>query len=124
MSRTLTFLVVEDESIIALAITMQIKRLGHCVGATVPSGEEALAALEAVRPDLVLMDIHLSGEMDGIETARRIRERGGPPVAYITAYNDQETRAAALATTPLAFLPKPVGPPELIALARQVAELG
>ena len=119
----LTILVVEDERIIALALEMLIRKLGHRVGASVVSGEAALAALETVRPDLVLMDIHLEGGLDGIETARLMQERGGPPVAFATAYTDVETRTRALAIMPLAFLPKPVGPPELKALVRQLASL-
>jgi CheY-like chemotaxis protein len=116
----LTFLVVEDERIISLAMGLHIRQLGHRVGASVASGEAALAALGAVRPDLVLMDIHLEGKLDGIETARLMSERGGPPVAYATAYADPATRARAQATQPLAFLCKPVGPAELRALVDQL----
>jgi CheY-like chemotaxis protein len=112
----LTILVVEDERIIALALEMLIRKLGHRVGASVVSGEAALAALETVRPDLVLMDIHLEGGLDGIETARMIRELGGPPLAYATAYTDPETRARALSTAPLAFLSKPVSPEDIRSL--------
>ena len=93
MSEALTFLEVEDERIISLAMGMHIRNLGHRVGASVSTGEDALAALASVQPDLVLMDIQLEGELDGIETARRMMEQGGPPVAYATAYNDAETRA-------------------------------
>ncbi|OGR36027.1 MAG: hypothetical protein A2051_02675 [Desulfovibrionales bacterium GWA2_65_9] len=120
---TLVFLVVEDERIISLAMEMHIRQLGHRVGASVASGEAALAALASMRPDLVLMDIHLEGELDGIETARLMQEHGGPPVAYATAYTDPDTRARAQSTRPLAFLPKPVGPAELKALVQQLRSL-
>jgi len=116
----LTILVVEDEHIISLAMEMHITKLGHRVGARVTSGEAALEALDNARADLVLMDIHLDGQLDGIETTRLIRERGGPPVAYATAYTDPETRARALSTKPLAFLPKPVSPADIEALVRRV----
>ncbi|MDO9633194.1 MAG: response regulator [Humidesulfovibrio sp.] len=119
----LTFLVVEDERIISLAMELHIRKLGHRVSASVASGEAALEALGQERPDLVLMDIHLEGGLDGIETARLMQERGGPPVAFATAYTDVETRTRALAIMPLAFLPKPVGPLELKALVRQLASL-
>lgn len=119
-SAPLTFLVVEDERIISLAMEMHIRNLGHRVGASVASGEDALAALGRVRPDLVLMDINLEGKLDGIETAQLMRERGGPPVAYATAYTDPQTRARAQATMPLAFLAKPVGPAEINALVQQL----
>ncbi|MDO9084363.1 MAG: response regulator [Humidesulfovibrio sp.] len=116
----LTILIVEDERIIALAMEMLIRKLGHRAFASVPSGEAALAALARARPDLVLMDINLEGELDGIETARRIRRQGGPPLAYTTAYTDSETRARALSTKPLAFLPKPVSPADIRALVQQL----
>ncbi|MBU1229978.1 MAG: response regulator [Proteobacteria bacterium] len=99
----LNILLVEDERVISLAMELLIRKLGHRVGASVSSGEEALAVLDSVRPDLVLMDIHLQGELDGIETARQIRGLGGPPLAFVTAYTDPETQARALATDPLAF---------------------
>ncbi len=119
----LVFLVVEDERIISLAMEMHIRHLGHRVGASVASGEAALAALASVRPDLVLMDIHLEGKLDGIETVRLMMEQGGPPVAYATAYTDPDTRARAQSTRPLAFLPKPVGPAEIQALVQQLHAL-
>lgn len=120
----LRFLLVEDERIIALGMEAIIRRLGHSVTASVPSGEAALAALKDQRPDLVLMDIHLEGDLDGIETARRIREQGGPPVAFASAYTDADTRARAMALEPLAFLPKPVGMGELVGLASRLAPAG
>jgi two-component system, response regulator PdtaR len=122
ISGPLTILVVEDERIISLAVEMHIKNLGHRVGASVATGEAALAVLDSVRPDLVLMDIHLEGELDGIETARRIIEHGGPPVAYATAYTDPETRARALATKPLAFLSKPLALADILALVQQLRQ--
>lgn len=118
----LNILLVEDERIIALAMELLIRKLGHRVGASVSSGEAALAALDRVRPDLVLMDIHLEGTQDGIETAWRIRELGGPPLAFITAYTDPETQARAQATGPLAFLPKPVSPADIRGLVARVPQ--
>lgn len=105
----LCVLVVEDERIISLALASMLRSLGHQVAACVPSGEEALAAVERLKPDLVLMDIHLEGKLDGIATAQAIRERKGPPVAFTSAYTDEATRMRALAVAPLAFLPKPLG---------------
>lgn len=119
-SGQLTILVVEDERIIALAMEVIIKNLGHRVSASVASGEDALACLQRARPDLVVMDIHLKGSLDGIETARLIRAQGGPPVAYATAYTDPETMARALSTEPLAFLAKPVSPADIKALVQRL----
>lgn len=101
-------LVVEDERIISMALTSLLRGLGHQVTACVASGEAALVALEGLRPDLVLLDIHLEGELDGIATAQAIRERKGPPVAFTSAYTDAETRQRAQVLEPLAFLSKPV----------------
>ncbi|MHC1699859.1 MAG: response regulator [Humidesulfovibrio sp.] len=116
----LNILLVEDERIISLAMEMLIRKMGHRVGACVPTGEAALELLPGLRPDLVLMDIHLEGRLDGIETARLMREQGGPPVAYATAYTDAETRARAQATMPLAFLPKPIGPADIKSLVQML----
>jgi CheY-like chemotaxis protein len=104
----LCVLVVEDERIISMALTSLLRGLGHRVSACVASVEAALAALDDQRPDLVLLDIHLEGELDGIATALAIRERKGPPVAFTSAYTDAETRQRAQALEPLAFLSKPV----------------
>lgn len=116
----LCVLVVEDERIISLALTSMLRSMGHRVSACVASGEEALASIERLMPDLVLLDIHLEGRLDGIATAQVIRERKGPPVAFTTAYTDAATRERALALGPLAFLPKPVAANDI---KRIVAEL-
>ncbi len=73
-------LVVEDESLLAEDIQERLKNLGYEVAAVVHSGEEALAGVAAAQPDLVLMDIRLKGKMDGIDTARVVRERFNLPV--------------------------------------------
>lgn len=117
-------LVVEDERIISLAMSAMLRALGHRVLACVASGEEALAAASSLAPDLVLMDIRLEGEMDGIDAARAIRKGRDVPVAFTTAYTDPATRDRALATGPLAFLPKPVTPRDLVNLFAALAPLG
>lgn len=114
-------LVVEDERIISLALAAMLRGLGHRVAACVPSGEAALELLLHHRPDLVLLDIHLEGELDGIATAHAMRERNGPPVAFTTAYTDSETIRRAMALEPLAFLAKPLAPHDIQKL---VAGLG
>lgn len=109
-------LVVEDERIVALEMRMTLGRMGHRVCGHAPSGEEALQACDRERPDLVLMDIMLEGGLDGIETARILRERHGIPVIYCTAYTDADTLRRALDTKPCGFLSKPVDISELRAL--------
>jgi len=101
-------LIVEDERLISLATSKMLEHLGHRVLARLPSAEEALARLETIRPDFVLMDIHLEGRMDGIAAGDIIRERWHIPVVYTTAYTDPDTRRRADATKPLAFLAKPL----------------
>lgn len=112
----LSVLVVEDERIISMALSSMLRGLGHQVAGCVASGEAALEALERLKPDLVLLDIHLEGDLDGIATALAIRERKGPPVAFTSAYTDAATRQRALALEPLAFLAKPLAPHDIKAL--------
>lgn len=119
----LLVLVVEDERIISLALASMLRTLGHRVAGCVASGEEALASLELLKPDLVLLDIHLEGDLDGIATAQAIRERQGPPVAFTSAYTDAATRERALAVGPLAFLPKPLGAGDIGKLVAGLAKL-
>lgn len=101
-------MIVEDEAITAMATGAMLKRLGHEVLASVSSGEAALEACRARRPDLVLMDIRLDGQLDGIETARLLHESDNVPVVFISAYADDKTRLRAAALHPLAFVPKPL----------------
>src|SRR6266516_2703399 len=101
-------LVVEDESLLAEDIQERLKNLGYEVAAVAHSGEEALARVAAAQPDLVLMDIRLKGKMDGIDTARVVRERFNLPVVYLTGEADGATLERAKATEPLGFLLKPI----------------
>ena len=101
-------LIVEDEPLVGQELKAALQDIGCQVSAVVPSGEEALAKLKLNRADLVLMDIVLRGKLDGIETARVIRQHWGVPVAFITAFADKSVRELALMTKPVAVLYKPV----------------
>ena len=101
-------LVVEDEPIVAMDIQRRLEQLGHSVFGVYARGEDAVEAIKQQQPDLVIMDIRLSGAIDGIETARRIREHYDLPVVYLTAYADDETLLRARDTGPAAYLMKPV----------------
>jgi len=101
-------MIVEDEAITAMATGAMLKRLGHEVSASVSSGEAALEAFRRRRPDLILMDIRLDGQLDGIETVKILRKSDDVPVAYVTAYVDDQTRSRAAETRPLAFVAKPL----------------
>ena len=100
-------LIVEDETILALNLEMFLKKLGHNVIGIVTSGEEAIVKVKDIPPDLVLMDIRLNGEMDGIETANKIHRVYDIPVIYITAFSDEETLNRAKITEPLGYIIKP-----------------
>jgi PAS domain S-box-containing protein len=99
-------LIVEDERITAEDIKGALESVGYKVPATTSSGEEAIKMVEEFRPDLVLMDIMLEGEMDGIEAAEQIRERFGIPVIYLTAYSDPSTVQRAKITEPSGYILK------------------
>jgi DNA-binding NtrC family response regulator len=100
-------LIVEDEIIIARELEIILRNLRYEVCATVVSGEAALQATEKYRPDLILMDIMLIGDMDGIETSSRITSANDLPVVYITAYDDQQMLDRAKLTEPYGFILKP-----------------
>jgi len=101
-------MIVEDELIISLASARMVQKLGHRVLVQASSGEEAIARLEFLRPDLVFMDIHLEGSLDGIETGAIIRERWNVPIAYASAFTDDKTRRRAEETEPVGFMAKPL----------------
>ncbi len=100
-------LVVEDEIIVAEDIAGRLKKLGYAVTATVASGEEALEKVAENRPDLVLMDIVLKGEMDGVTAAEKIRTRVDVPTVFLTAYADDKTLERAKLTNPFGYIIKP-----------------
>jgi hypothetical protein len=108
-----TILVVEDERIIANDIQQTLKALGYAVPVTVATGKQAIAAVSESRPDLVLMDISLSGAMDGIAAAQAIRTRFGVPIVYLTSYSDEATLSRAMKTVPHGYLLKPFSDREL-----------
>jgi CheY-like chemotaxis protein len=106
-------LIVEDEGIIALDISLIVAKLGHSVSGVVYSGEESVREAGKIRPDVVLMDIRLKGKIDGLQAARMIGARYHIPIIYITALSDSTTLERAWATKPLAFLQKPFDEREL-----------
>lgn len=106
-------LVVEDESIVAADIQDRLESMGYEVPTTVASGEKAVEQAGALRPDLVLMDIQLKGQMDGVEAADQIRQRFGIPVIYLTANADHPTVQRAKVTEPFGYVIKPFEEREL-----------
>lgn len=121
-------MLVEDERIVAFDLKRQLHGFGYHVGSVVASGEQAIRKVEEARPDLVLMDIHLEGRMDGIEAAAAIRSRHRIPVVFLTAYAEEDTLGRALDSRPFGYLVKPCEGRELhatiqMALARHEDEL-
>ena len=106
-------LVVEDESIVAEHIRRSLQDMGYSVPSVASSGEKAIKMVEENRPDLVLMDILLQGEMDGIEAARLILSRFNIPVVYLTAYSDEKIIERAKITEPFGYIIKPFNEREL-----------
>jgi CheY-like chemotaxis protein len=100
-------LVVEDEALVSAAIQTCLQNLGHQVAATAVTGEEAVRKAVSLDPDLVLMDIRLKGQVDGIESAARITEARHIPIVYLTAHSDDETLVRARSTEPYGFILKP-----------------
>jgi diguanylate cyclase (GGDEF)-like protein/PAS domain S-box-containing protein len=113
MSRA-KILIVEDESIIAMDLRVRLTALGYTVFSTVSTGEAAIQLAETMRPDLVLMDIVLKGEMDGITAAEQIRKRFDIPVIYATAYSDDQTLQRARVAEPFGYVLKPFADRELV----------
>ncbi len=100
-------MIVEDEWITADDIKTSLQSLGYTVTSMVSSGKEAIQKAEEDRPDLVLMDIVLKGEMDGIEAANQIRSRFNIPIVYLTAYADEKVLERAKITEPSGYIVKP-----------------
>lgn len=106
--KTKKVLVVEDEMIIALLIERMVTNLGHEVIGKVSSGEEAVAIALEDEPDLILMDIRLQGDLDGVEAMLKIRERKNIPVIYISGNTDAVHREKIEQTDYIEFLSKPI----------------
>jgi PAS domain S-box-containing protein len=106
-------LVVEDQPLIATDLCQTLRTMGYDVLPSLASGEDAVIAAVELRPELILMDIRLSGPMDGIQAAMAIRDRLDVPIVYLTAYADDETIKRAKVTGPFGYLLKPFNEREL-----------
>lgn len=106
-AKPVSILIVEDEMIIGANISMQLTNLGYEVAGLLPGGEEAISFIRDNPADLLLMDIHLKGALDGIETVRKIQSFCDIPVIYLTANTDEAHFSRAKDTKPEAFISKP-----------------
>jgi DNA-binding LytR/AlgR family response regulator len=107
MSDKTRILIVEDDMIIASNISLQLSKLGYEVTGIESRGEEAINHAKENRPDIILMDINLKGEIDGIETAIAIQKENDIPLIYLTANADEVSFQKAKETHPYAFISKP-----------------
>ena len=112
-------LVVEDEGIVSIDIRNMLKNLGYTIAGVAFLGEEAVQKADSTQPDLVLMDIGLKGDIDGIEAAKTIRDRFHIPVVFLTGFADENTLTKAKEADPSGFITKPIKEEELTATIKQ-----
>jgi DNA-binding LytR/AlgR family response regulator len=103
----LNVFIVEDESIVAKDIQNSLTKLGYNVVGTANNGVDALEKIDNLKPDLVLMDIQIKGNMSGIEVSEKVKERHHIPVIFLTAYADEGTLSRAKITEPYGYILKP-----------------
>ena len=115
-------LIVEDEGIVAFNLEQRLRHMGYEVTGLAESGAQGLSLLQSERPDLVLMDIHLKGDMDGIELASIMGSQHGLPIIYLTAYSEDTTLERAKQTRPYGYLIKPFSERELHATIQMALE--
>ena len=108
MVRQIKILIVEDEMIIAAKISMYIEQMGYSVAGIIPSGKEAIDYCRDNPPDILLLDINLRSEIDGIEAAKSILTEHDIPIIYLTANSDDYNFERAKTTKPFAFISKPI----------------
>lgn len=107
MEKKTSILIVEDDMIIAANLSLQLSNLNYEVTGIESRGEQAVIHARLNKPDIILMDINLKGEIDGVETVKRIQRDRQIPVIYLTANNDEATFSRARITHPKAFISKP-----------------
>ena len=105
--------IVEDEALIAMELQERLSNLGYVVCGIAARGEQAVRLVHETHPDLVLMDINLAGQMNGIEASARLHESSDVPVVFLTAFSDPELLRQATITMPFGYLVKPFDEQEL-----------
>ncbi|MBZ5502172.1 MAG: response regulator [Acidobacteriia bacterium] len=105
--------IVEDEALISMELTDRLAGLGYWPCGQAARGEVALTRIRESKPDLVLMDINLAGDLDGIETAQQVRQQFNLPVLFLTAYSDPDLVTRAMETNSYGYLVKPFDEREL-----------
>lgn len=108
MKNNLKILLVEDEVIVAMLMKMELHNAGYEIAHHVVTGEEAVASARQNQPDIILMDIRLAGEIDGVDAAAAIRSESNIPVVFITGYNSPDTIERAEKIGHMGYFIKPV----------------
>jgi CheY-like chemotaxis protein len=106
-------LLIENESIIAIDLKSRLENLGYNIIGIVNKGEDAIKKIEETKPDLILMNIILKGELDGIKTAQIIKNKYKIPFIYLTAHHDNKILKRAQKTQPATYLKKPYNDTEI-----------
>jgi CheY-like chemotaxis protein len=113
-------LIVEDDFIVAIDLKIHLEKMGYHVLDITDNGNDALKKTRETNPDLILMDIHLKGNIDGIDTAQKINNLYHVPVIYVTGYNDKNTIKRANITEPFGYIVKPFEDKEIQTLIGMV----
>jgi CheY-like chemotaxis protein len=100
-------LIVEDDAIISELIEWRLKKMGYTVSGKVATGQDAITLTNETKPDAILMDISLQGDMDGIETAKIIKEKFNIPIIFLTAYCDEKVLERIIPLQPTRYILKP-----------------
>jgi CheY-like chemotaxis protein len=101
-------LVVEDEALVAMLLTKNLKSMGFDVCGTIASGEEAIQATRIKKPDIIIMDRRLAGKLDGLDASRQIRQFSQIPIVFVTGYIDEKINQEISLIQPAMYLVKPV----------------
>ena len=110
-----TVMIVEDEISVSMELEEMLTENGYDVGGVVDSGEDAISMARSLRPDLILMDIKLSGELDGIEAATKIRSSLNITSVFLTGYGENELLERAVKARPLGYIMKPLNTVQILA---------
>ncbi len=113
-------LITEDEKIIAEDLKLTLQSFGHKISAICPSGEEAVVKARELHPDIILMDIKLEGDIDGIEAAKSIRKYLNTPIVFCTAYAENSTLEKVSCINSYAYLTKPFNDSELLFIINKI----
>ncbi|MBN1301060.1 MAG: response regulator [Melioribacteraceae bacterium] len=113
-------LLVEDEALTAMYLKMVLSKAGYKVFSVVATGEDALNAIVHTTPDLVLMDISLAGEMDGIDTAISIKQKVEVPIVFMSGYQDKQHIERANTVDPVKYMIKPIETPDLLYVINKI----